>query len=56
MTNKVYKIRMVIGEYDHDGFWDVFDSIEMANNKEKLFESFDKIVSNARIYIEKRIL
>ncbi len=56
MTNKVYKIRIIIGEYDHDGFWDVFDSIELANDKEKLFESFDKIVSNAKTYIEKRLI
>jgi len=56
MKDKIYRTRIVIQEYDGDGFWDVFDSIEMADSKEKLIKSFEKITSNGRKYIEERLI
>jgi len=52
---KIYRVSIIVQEYDGDGFWDVFDSKEMADNKERLIESFDKIASNGKKYIEDRL-
>jgi len=56
MREKIYRINILVQEYDGEGFWDVFNSIEMADNKVKLIESFDKIAFNGKEYIEKRLI
>ena len=55
MREQIYRINILVQEYDGEGFWDVFNSIEMADSKEKLIESFDKLASNGKKYIEERL-
>lgn len=55
MREKIYRINIIVQEYDGDGFWDVFNSIEMADTKEKLIESLEKITLNGKKYIDERL-
>lgn len=55
MRDKIYRVNILVQEYDGEGFWDVFNSIEMADSKNKLIESFDKIAILGRKYIEERL-
>ena len=55
MREHIYRAQITIQELDTEGFWSVFDSIEMANTKDQLIESFDNIINNAKKYIEERL-
>lgn len=56
MNGKIYRLSIIIQEYDGDGFWDVSSTIQMADSKERLIESFDNLVSIGKKYIEDRLL
>ncbi|UPO70976.1 hypothetical protein QKV40_gp22 [Varidnaviria sp.] len=56
MSEKPYRITLILGEYDSDGFWNVFDKTEVSRDKEVLIEILDNIVKDCRNYIKKRIL
>ena len=56
MSEKPYRITIIIGEYDSDGFWNVFDKTEVAKTKEEIIESFNTIKKDCKNFIEKRIL
>jgi len=51
----IYRVQITVQELDTDGFWDVFNSIEMANSKNKLNESLERIYSNSKEYIKERL-
>ena len=53
--NKIYRVSIIIQEYDGDGFWDVSSTIQMADSKEKLIETFDSLVSIGKKYIDDRL-
>ena len=36
MIKKPFRINIIVAEYDSDGFWDVFNHIEIVDNKEQL--------------------
>jgi len=55
MREHIYRAQITIQELDTDGFWSVFDSIEMANTKAQLLESFEKIFNNCKEYIAERL-
>lgn len=55
MREKIYRISIIVQEYDGDGFWDVFSTIQMADTKERLIESFDTLVVLGKKYIEERL-
>lgn len=55
MKEKIYKINIIIQEYDIDGFWDVFNCAEMSSGKIQLKESLDTIISNCKKYIQNRV-
>lgn len=51
----IYRVQITIQELDTDGFWDVFNSIEMANTKNKLNKSLERIYFNSKEYIKERL-
>ena len=55
MREHIYRVQIVVQELDTDGFWDVFDSIEMSDSKERLKESLERIYVNSKKYIEERL-
>jgi len=55
MREHIYRAQITIQELDTDGFWSVFDSIEMANTKDQLIESLEKIFNNCKEYIVERL-
>jgi len=56
MREKIYRVSIILQEYDGDGFWDVSSTIQMADSKEKLIKTFDNLVSIGKKYIEDRLL
>ncbi len=55
MREHIYRVQIVLQELDTDGFWDIFNSIEMSNDKEKLNESLERIYANSKKYIDERL-
>ena len=55
MKGKIYNLKIVVQEYDDDGFWDVFSYKETSSGKTELKESLDIIVSNCKKFIQKRV-
>lgn len=56
MEEHIYRIQIVVQELDTDGFWDVHNTLEMADTKEKLIESFNILMIRAKEYIENRLI
>ena len=54
--NKIYRVSIIVQEYDGDGFWDVSSTIQMADSKEKLLETFNNLVTIGKQYIEDRLI
>ena len=55
MNGKIYRVSIIVQEYDGDGFWDVSSTIQMADSKKKLIETFDNLVAIGKKYIEERL-
>lgn len=55
MNGKIYRVSIIIQEYDGDGFWDISSTIQMADSREKLIETYDNLVSIGKKYIEDRV-
>ena len=53
---KVYRINIIVQEYDAEGFWDVSNKIEMAKDKKQLLESIEKLYNDAKKFIEDRLI
>ena len=54
--DKIYRVSITVQEFDHDGFWDVITSLQIAQSKEQLKESLENIYSKTKEYIEKRLV
>ena len=55
MNDKVYRVNIIIQEYQNKGFWNIFDFSEMCTNVKQIKESLENIIIKCREYIEKRL-
>jgi len=56
MVKKVYRVGVIVGEFDADGFWNVKETNEMASTKQQLEESLDKLTKTCKDYIKERLV
>ena len=56
MREKPFRVTIILGEYDTDGFWNVFEEHEISRNKDELISSFTRISNDCKNYIDKRIV
>ena len=55
MTEKLFRVTIIVQEYYDEGFWNVFDKTEMLKGKDELLESFIVLSNDCKKYIESRL-
>ena len=54
-NEKIYRFSIFVEEYDTDGFWTVYDKLEICKGKKQLIKSHQNILNDSLDYIIERL-